>query len=125
MRFDRPLGVGAVGGHGPIRYVISHYVPGRWIRFRYTGPRGFHGFHEFSIGQAKDGQPVLEHTVSMRPRGLGWLQWWLVTRPLHNACIEDSLDCAEQAVLGRVAQPARWSPYVRVLQWLGRLQGIA
>ena len=40
MRFDRPLAAGAVGGHGPISYVISHYLPGRWIRFTFTGPEG-------------------------------------------------------------------------------------
>ena len=36
MRFDRPLSVGAVGGHGPIRYVIEAYEPGRSIRFHFT-----------------------------------------------------------------------------------------
>ena len=49
MRFDRPLGVGAVGGHGPIRYVIEAYVDGTlrrrnwspWVRFlRWTKGRG-------------------------------------------------------------------------------------
>jgi hypothetical protein len=29
MRFDRPLGVGARGGHGPVRYAVGAYVPGR------------------------------------------------------------------------------------------------
>ncbi|MDQ3135435.1 MAG: hypothetical protein M3Q76_11655, partial [Acidobacteriota bacterium] len=29
MKLDRPLGVGAKGGHGPIRYVVEAYEPGR------------------------------------------------------------------------------------------------
>lgn len=40
MTFDRPLEVGATGGHGPIRYRVSDYVRGHWIRFRFTEPRG-------------------------------------------------------------------------------------
>jgi len=27
MRLDQPLGVGAGGGHGPIRYFVEQYVP--------------------------------------------------------------------------------------------------
>ncbi|UNO43730.1 DUF2867 domain-containing protein [Streptomyces sp. MST-110588] len=38
MRFDRPLGVGAYGGHGPVRYRVSAYDPGRRIRFDFTSP---------------------------------------------------------------------------------------
>jgi hypothetical protein len=45
MRFDRPLQVGAVGGHGSIRYTIEAYAPARSIRFRFTGPPGFIGYH--------------------------------------------------------------------------------
>ena len=68
MHFDRPLAVGADGGHGPIRYRITDYVPGHWIRFRFTGPRGFRGFHEFVVSQADD-CALLEHTLAMRVRG--------------------------------------------------------
>jgi len=41
MKFDRPLQVGAVGGHGPIRYTVEAYEPGRRIRFRFTAPRSW------------------------------------------------------------------------------------
>ena len=34
MRFDRPLGVGARGGHGPIRYRVEECVPGSRILYR-------------------------------------------------------------------------------------------
>jgi hypothetical protein len=112
MRFDRPLAVGAVGGHGPIRYVVSHYVPGQWIRFRFTGPRGFDGFHELTVSTQDDGT-LLRHTLSMRLHGWARLSWPLVFRPLHDALIEDGLDRA-----GVVGRPARWSPYVRLLRGL-------
>lgn len=116
MEFDRSLGLGATGGHGPIRYVISQYVPGRWIRFTFTGPRGFHGFHEYSVA-VQNSQTVLWHTLAMHLRGPSRLTWPLVFRPLHNALIEDSLDRAERATTGGVARPAHWSRYVRLLRW--------
>jgi hypothetical protein len=124
MRLDRPLGVGANGGHGPIRYTVISYVPGCWIRFGFTGPRGFRGFHEFTAGQAGD-HAVLRHTVAMHLRGRARLSWPLVFGPLHDALLEDSLDRAERAVTGQAAEPARWGPYVRLLRLLMRRRRIA
>jgi len=49
MRLDRPLGVGAHGGHGPIRYRVEHHDPGRHVRFRFEAPAGFDGFHEYAV----------------------------------------------------------------------------
>ncbi len=121
VRFDRPLAVGARGGHGPVRYVVSHYVPGRWIRFRFTGPPGFHGFHEFTVEPDAPGVTSLRHTLVLRPRGWRWLGWLLFFRPLHDAAFEDSLDQAERALTGHVAHPARWTWYVRLLRGLARL----
>ncbi|TDE54607.1 SRPBCC family protein [Nonomuraea mesophila] len=115
MRFDRPLGTGAVGGHGPVRYVVSHYVPGRWIRFAFTGPRGFDGFHEYAVSAEHD-HTVLGHTLAMSTHGPARLTWPLIFRPLHDALIEDSFDRAEHAVTGAVARPARWSGTVRRLR---------
>jgi hypothetical protein len=122
MRFDRPLAAGARGGHGPIRYTVTDYVPGRWIRFGFTGPRGFRGFHEFAVSRAGD-RPVLRHTLAMQLQGPARLSWPLVFRPLHDALVEDSLDCAEQAITGQAGKPARWSLYVRVLRRLLRRAG--
>ena len=31
MRFDRPLAIGAVGGHGPVRYSVVEYRPSQSI----------------------------------------------------------------------------------------------
>ncbi|WP_399896818.1 SRPBCC family protein [Streptomyces sp. BBFR51] len=116
MRLERPLSVGVPGGHGPVRYVVSHYVPGRWVRFRFTGPRGFEGFHEFSVEGLDERGTVLRNTLVVRPRGVRWLAWALIVRPLHDAAFRHSLDCAERALTGRVASPAGCGWYVRLLR---------
>ncbi|WP_371587619.1 SRPBCC family protein [Streptomyces virginiae] len=121
MEFDRPLAVGAVGGHGPVRYTVAAYVPGTWVRFAFTGPRGFHGFHEFAVLPVDAERTVLRHTLAMRISGLARVTWPLAFRSGHDAVLEDCLDRAELACTGTVAHPARWSPYVRLLRGLERL----
>ncbi|MFB7619534.1 SRPBCC family protein [Kitasatospora sp. NPDC056181] len=107
---------GAAGGHGPVRYTVAAYVPGRWVRFAFTGPRGFDGFHECTVHRADGGRTVLRHTLAMHARGPALLSWPLLFRPLHDALIEDAMDRAERACTGAVARPARWSPLVRLLR---------
>ncbi|WP_345623037.1 SRPBCC family protein [Streptomyces ziwulingensis] len=116
IRFDAPLAVGVHGGHGPVRYVVSHYVPGRWVRFRITGPRGFGGFHEFGVERLDDRHSVLRHTLVMRPLWPLWPAWPLFFRPLHDVVFRHCLDRAEHALTGGVAHPVRWSRYVRILR---------
>ncbi|MGW6459257.1 SRPBCC family protein [Streptomyces sp. NPDC055078] len=118
MAFDRPLTAGAVGGHGPIRYTVAAHVPSVWVRFAFTGPRGFDGFHEYVVLPLDEDRTLLRHTLAMDTHGPAHLTWPLLWRPLHDACLEDSLDRAELACTGRVARPARWSPYVRLLRGL-------
>ncbi|WP_330335514.1 SRPBCC family protein (plasmid) [Streptomyces sp. NBC_00536] len=120
LEFDRPLAVGATGGHGPVRYAVTAYVPGTWVRFTFSGPRGFHGFHEFAVLPVDAERTVLRHTLAMRTGGLARLTWPLAFRSMHDACLEDGLDRAELACTGTVARPARWSPYVRLLRALER-----
>ncbi len=43
MKFDKPLSVNAAGGHGPIRYYVEKYEPGKLVQFHFTGPKGFDG----------------------------------------------------------------------------------
>ncbi|MFC9622982.1 SRPBCC family protein [Streptomyces sp. NPDC056930] len=120
MEFDRPLTAGAVGGHGPIRYTVTAYVPSTWVRLTFSGPRGFHGFHEYTVLAADQEHTLLRHTLAMNVRGPARLTWPLIWRPLHDACLEDSLDRAELVCTGTVARPARWSRYVRLLRNLAR-----
>ena len=117
MEFDRPLDVGAVGGHGPIRYVVEEYTPGERIRFRFTGPKGFDGYHAFEIVGTSAPGCTLRHTLEMNTRGPAVLTWPLVFRPLHDALLEDSLAVA-QASLGLAPEMRPWSPWVRLLRWL-------
>jgi hypothetical protein len=115
MRFDRPLGVGAAGGHGPIRYRVAEYEPGRRVLFRFTGPPGLTGTHEWRVDAASEGCR-LRHIIAGRSAGRMLLAWPLVFRPLHNALIEDALDKAEMALAGSVARPRSWSWWVRLLR---------
>ncbi|MGW6535464.1 SRPBCC family protein [Streptomyces sp. NPDC055051] len=121
MRLGRSLAVGAAGGHGPVRYTVAAYVPGTWVRFAFTGPRGFHGFHEFTVLPADGERTTLRHTLAMSLSGVGRVTWPLAYRPMHDSLLEDCLDRAERACTGALAHRARWSPYVRLLRHLARL----
>src|SRR3954471_9556807 len=90
MRFERPLDarasaeplrVGASGGHGPIRYQVSRYVPGRMGAFSFCTASGLDGGHRFEVVPEGDGT-VLRHVLEARPVGQGRLTWPLVMRPL-------------------------------------------
>lgn len=120
MKFDRPLAPGAAGGHGPVRYTVTTYVPSLWVRFTFSGPRGFHGFHEYVVLPVDEMHTVLRHTLAMNTSGPARITWPLIWRPLHDALLEDSLDRAERACAGTVAHPVRWGPYPRLLRGLLR-----
>ncbi|MFC4908454.1 SRPBCC family protein [Actinomadura gamaensis] len=143
MRLDGGLAVGSAGGHGPIRYTVAAYVPGRRVRFAFTAPRGFNGFHELSVRPVGDGAAdatdaadasdaaavadaagfadaatMLRHTLAMTVTGPARLTWPLAYRWLHDALIEDCFDRVEQSCTGRIDAPARWSRRVRLLRSL-------
>lgn len=122
IRFDRPLSADAVGGHGPIRYIVEEYQPGRSVRFRFTGPTGFIGTHGFEIEPVASGGVCLRHVLSMQAIGLAKLSWPIVFRPLHDALIEDSLHRAARS-LGLESERSVWSAWVRTLRWLLRPTG--
>lgn len=117
MRLDRPLGIGARGGHGPIRYTVEAYVPGQMVRFRFTAPIGFDGWHGFEVLDATAAHCVLEHRIEMDARGPALLTWPLAIRHLHDACVEDALSQAQRA-LGNTPRPVSWPVRVRLLHWL-------
>jgi hypothetical protein len=115
MRFDRPLGVGAEGGHGPIRYSVEAYDPGRRVVFRFAPGSGLDGIHYFVALPADGGAALLRHVLEGTTYGSTRLLWPLAIRPMHDACAEDCLDQAERALGVGPAAPARWSPWVRLL----------
>lgn len=116
MRMDRHLTVGAVGGHGPIKYFVEKYSPGRYVQFRFIAPAGFDGYHAFEIIDRGD-RCVLRHSLKMHTRGQALLSWSLVFRPLHDALVEDALTKA-QLSLNEVPKVKRWSKTVRLLRHL-------
>ena len=118
MRFDRPLASGASGGHGPIRYDIELYEPGKRIRFRLRAPRGFDGYHGFEVLADERGATLL-HTLEMNAHGLARITWPLIFAPLHDALVEDCLDAAAIA-LHEQPQSRPWSWRVRFLRSLFR-----
>lgn len=119
MRLDGPLGPGAKGGHGPIRYTVETFEPGRSVRFRFTGPLGLVGWHGFDAEPAGPGRSRLRHTVEADLRGGMRLTWPLALRWLHDAAVEDALDCAGRA-LGQDLPERRLSAPVRLLRRLKR-----
>ncbi len=129
MRFDKPLSVSASGGHGPIRYVVDAHEPGRHVLFRFTGPKGFDGFHGYDVIDLEEGRVELRQTLEMHTHGRALVSWPLLYAPLHDALIEDSLSFA-QLHLGLEPDIQPWSLRVRLLRWLisggkGRAQRIA
>ena len=119
MRFDRPLAVGASGGHGPIRYAVESYVPGRSVQFHFKEPKGLLGAHRFEIEPLDGGRALLRHVIDMRATGLTWLAWTLAIRPLHNALLEDALDRAE-VFTGKQLPPRALSTWVKAIRWMLR-----
>jgi hypothetical protein len=115
MRLDRPLAVGAAGGHGPIRYVVERYEPGVTVRFRFTAPPGFHGTHGFDVEPLGAGRTRLRHVLEMQTTGSARVSWPMVFRPLHDALIEDALDRAAESV-GITPSRREWSWWVRRLR---------
>jgi hypothetical protein len=115
MKFDRVLSVGADGGHGPVRYEVESYEPGRAIFFRFKAPAGFIGTHGYFVDEDARGVR-LQHVLEMETRGPALFSWPLVFRRLHDALIEDSLDKAERTLTGTTRRPASWSIAVRAFR---------
>jgi len=120
MRLDRPLSVGARGGHGPIRYHVEDYVPRQLVRFRFEAPAGFDGYHEYLILRIAEADTVLRHSLLMQTTGPARLSWPLLYQPLHDALIEDSLDKASRSLRVEAPEPHRWSWRVRCLRAVAR-----
>jgi hypothetical protein len=118
MKFDRPLAVGAIGGHGFIGYTVERYQPGREIQFRFTSPKGLNGMHRLSLEELPDGQTRVKHVIEASLEGPMVLGWTLAIRFLHDALTEDGMDRVEAWVARREWKPRELSLYVKSLRWL-------
>ena len=114
MKLDRPLGVGAAGGHGPIRYRVAEYEPARRVRFTFTKPAGFHGYHEWETRPAPMGCE-LRHVLLMDTAGLALVSWPLIWQPMHDALINDALNKAGEQLISTPSTTS-WSWQVRTLR---------
>jgi hypothetical protein len=99
IRFEHPLKVGAKGGHGPFRYKVGAYSPGRRIQFVFASS-SFEGFHEFELLEGDETHCVLRHTLMAHPSPAFAVVWALLIGPLHDACLRDIMDRAVAATGG-------------------------
>ncbi|MEV0368775.1 DUF2867 domain-containing protein [Streptomyces sp. NPDC050636] len=117
MRFDRPLGVGADGGHGFVRYRVAAHEPGRHIRFDFT-PDPPTGYHAIFVRPLGPDSCLVEHVLENEHGGVQKLLWSAAIRALHSTVVEEIFDNIERAATGRVGNPVRWTPWVRLLNRL-------
>jgi hypothetical protein len=112
IAFDRPLAVGARGGHGPIPYTVVAYEPGWLIEFEFAPGSGLHGGHCLEGEPDGTGAARLRHVLDAEVEGV-----YRVLRPIvlgmHDALVEDLLDKAELAATGHLKEPARWPRWLR------------
>ncbi|MGP3952653.1 DUF2867 domain-containing protein [Streptomyces sp. 7N604] len=116
MRFDRPLGVGATGGHGFVRYAVAAYEPGRRVRFAFGPP--MNGHHGIAVEPLGPGRCRVRHTLEAEQRPTLWVGWALAVRWMHDTVVEEIFDNVERVATGAVRRPVRWSPWVRLLNRL-------
>lgn len=117
MFLDRPLGIGAVGGHSATRYIVESYEPGHYISFRFTVPKGLIGTHCFSIKEIEPDVVQIKHEVNINLEGFAKIWWLIRIRYVHDALIEDAFDKAESYVTHRQLN-RKWSIWVRFLRWI-------
>ncbi|MFH1137555.1 MAG: SRPBCC family protein [Pseudomonadota bacterium] len=117
---DRGLTRGSRGGHGPVRYRVEEYLPGKKASFRFEPAgltQGFDGRHVFEL--LEDGPGViLRHTIDANCTWPAWLKWGLAVRPLHDALLEDTLDGVEKELGLKTTGPRAMNPWVRFLRRL-------
>ena len=119
MGFDAALGAGASGGHGPVRYHVSEYLPGRRVEFRFDpagivpGLRGRHFFEVIPDGD----HTTLRHVIDGTGDAATWLKWKLMVEPLHDALLQDALDLAENRLGADPPKSSPWGFRVGLLRW--------
>jgi hypothetical protein len=120
MRLDRGLRPGSDGGHGPVRYRVDRYEPGRLAAFAFTPAFPIVGEHRVVVVYIAGERTLLRHTLEGKPRGWMRLAWPLCFRWLHDALIEDAFDRAEAELRGERWQPRPLTLHVRLLRLAAR-----
>lgn len=120
MKFDRPLQVGAIGGHGPIGYNVVQFTPSQKIVFQFTNPQGLVGRHYFYLEEITANQTRVIHLLEAKLEGGMWLAWTFLFRPMHDALVEDALDNGQTLFEPNIKRK-NWSLYVRFLRFVMRI----
>ncbi len=112
MRFDRPLGVGADGGHGAVRYRVTRYEPGRHVEFTFDPAIGLLGRHFLEVEPRGADRCVLRHRLVGRPAGAKRLGWPRLVRACHDPVLEHHLDKPQRANTATVSRPVRYPRWI-------------
>jgi len=118
MKLDRGLQVGSKGGHGPIKYFVTEYLPEKSITFQFD-LKGFNGFHRFDIKELEPNNTELSHIINMTITGSATLKWILAIRWLHDAYIEDAFDKVENHFT-KDKKNSEWNLWVKTLRKIMR-----
>jgi hypothetical protein len=119
MKLDPVLKVGAAGGHGPVRYRVTEYIPGLRAVFQFDRAGlmgGVDGRHYFEVVPRR-GHVIMRHDLEGECGLLMWLKWFFFVRPLHNCVIEDAFDKVESRFTNTAVKRSHWGPYIRFLRW--------
>lgn len=115
MRFDRPLAVGADGGHGSVRYRVSRYEPGRLVEFSFDPACGLRGTHTLEVVPRGESGSLLRHRVSGRPIGAMKALWPLLVERCHDTVIEHLFDNAERSLTQSAGKPVDYPRRIRLV----------
>jgi Polyketide cyclase / dehydrase and lipid transport len=112
--FDRPLGVGASGGHGSIRYSVLEYEPSRRIVFEFSPGGGLSGTHRFELEPLGADRCRLRHVLEAETS-----RWMRPLEPIligwHDAMVETALDRAELGATGSLERRTRIPRWLRIV----------
>ena len=117
MKLSKGLEVGSEGGHGPIRYTVSKYEPGKSVEFTFTRPRGFIGVHRFEILKSDTFHTLIQHEIKMSTSWIAYLKWILAIKWLHDALIENAFDRIDSRFLNEEVF-TKWNIWVRILRFV-------
>ena len=127
MVLDSALAVGAAGGHGPVKYRVSEYVPGCRAAFQFDNAGlmgGVDGRHYFEVVPRR-GHVIIRHDLEGECNLGMWLKWTFLVKPLHNSVIEDAFDKVESRFRGTAVKRSHWGPWVLFLRWMRRRMAAA
>lgn len=109
---DRGLDVGSRGGHGPVRYRVTHHEPGRRVELAFEPGLGLAGHHSFEVrADGADACVVRHELVATTEGALTLLRPLLVA--LHDATVEDVLDHIERELTGSATRGQATHPVIR------------